>query len=580
MAQKNITKNPRIAELSLIFGLFAKTVKSVMLYPPDNPLPVKLKKAFSERFAAFLLLHGQVTISVKPGEFWGEGENILAEQPAEGEVLANLMHSCGIREITFSALTTAGEILSMLAAFTPARPEKAPSDEDLPGRLWEKRLPHIKFSIIAPPIMQGVNPGQFEIKDQTGSIEYREILPHQPGPDSLTEEQKKDERQSSQPQVQIVLEHLGPPQEWGKTEQREIQQRLAMEELTDPFSGELFILQEILLLCESEEAAFNDAITLLEKLFDEQLNNANLAACCRILAMAREVAEQLPRHRQQLLAMTDLAGDPARISLLFKAANATPQTSAMVFYNYLLYLDLSAFAVVVTRLAELEGPDLCRAFCRALEKKGKAALKLIGKALNDKRWFVVSQLISILGKIDDGRALDYLKKLLADPDSKVKKETLAALANIATPAASLLIAKVLPDDDLTVNIMALNYLARRPNKALLPVLRQGVEARNFAKKQDEEKKAWFTALAQAGRDEAVLILMKKINRFALFNRKILRAERIMAIEALGLCGKESVPFLKLLTGRRNRQIAQQAQEVLTGHRTTARPQATIGNRPG
>lgn len=580
MAQKNVAENPRIAELSLIFGLFAKTVKSVMLYPPDNPLPEKLKKSFSEKFAAFLLLHGPVTISIKPGELWCEGENILAEQPAEGEALATRMHSCGIREITFSALTTVGEILSMLAAFTPAIYEKAQSDEDLPGRLWEKKLLHIHFSIIAPPVMQGLNTSQFEIKDHTSSIEYQEILPNKPGSDNLTEEQKKDERQSSQPQVQIVLEHLGPPQEWGKSELREIQQRLAMEELIDPFSTELFILQEILLLCESEDAAFNDAVTLLEKLFDEQLNNANLAACCRILALAREMAEQLPRHRQQLLVVTECAGEPARISLLFKAANAAPQTSATAFSNYLSYLDLSAFTVVVTMLAKLEGADLCRAFCHALEEKGRAALKLIGKALNDKRWFVVSHLISILGKIDDRQALDYLKKLLANPDSKVKKETLAALANIATSAAFRLIAKVLPDDDITVNIMALNYLARGPNKALLPVLRQGVEARNFVKKQDEEKKAWFTALARAGGDEAVLILMKKINRFALLNRKILRTERIMAIEALGLCGKGAVPYLKLLTNRRNRQVSQKAQEVLTGHGATVQAQSTIGNRQG
>ncbi len=570
MAQKIVAENSTIAELSFIFGLFAKTFKSVMLYPADNPIPIKLKKIFSEKFAAFLLLHGPVTINIKPGEFWCNGENILAEQPAEEEVLATRMHSCGIREITFSALTTAEEILSMLEAFTSVLYEKTQSDEDLLGRLWEKKLPHISFSIIAPPIMQGLNTIDFEIQDLTSSIEYRDILPDKPESDNLTEEQRKDERQSFQPQAQIIVDHLRPPQEWKKTELRKIQQMLAMEELTDPLSIELFILQEILLLCASEDAAFYDTVPLLEKLFNEQLNNANLAGCCQILALAREMAEQLPIHRKQLLAVTGYAGDPARIALLFKAANAAPQTSATAFHNYLSYLELSAFTAVVAMLAELEGPDLCLAFCRALEKKGKAALKLIGKALNDKRCFVVSHLISILGKVDDGQALDYLKKLLANPDSQIKKEALAALANIATPAAYRLIAKVLPTDDITVNIMALNSLARCPDKSLLTVLRQGVDASNFAKKQDEEKKAWLTTLARVGHDDAILILMQKINHFALWNRKSLRAERIMAIEALGQCGKEAIPFLKLLTGRRNRQVSQKAQEVLTGHGSTIR----------
>lgn len=571
--ERAAAEKPKLDELKFLFGLFSKTVKTVMLYPPDNPLPKEFKKNFSEKFSAFLSAQGPVTLSVKPGEFWCGEEKIFVESSRE-ESIATRMHADGIREVTFAAETGGGEILSFLETFreTAAAADKSGASEngqtgdDLVARLWEKELPHVRFAVVESPLMQQLDSSPFEIKKHdSGKIEYSEIALEEPGEGELGEEQKKDEKQSFQPQVKAIVEALGNPQDLEKEELEGIRERLLKEIHFEPLSQQLFVLKETLYL-EDQKPAFDETATLLEKLFEEQLQSGDFAACIRILNMAREVGdavgEESPQRRERLRMLFTRAGDRARIALLVKAANANPEASVEAFQTYLSHMGRPAFANMVAMLGDLESFAFRKAVCDALEERGIEVLDIVGNAVFDKRWFVVRNVTAVLGKIGGERALDYLKKPLAHPDSRVKKEALAALVRIGTPKAYLLLAESLDDADEKVRVMALAHLARCNLKELLAPLEQGMEAKDFSKKSEDEKKAWFTAAARTGQEEAVLPLVNKIQRFSFFGRKALQAEKLLAVEALGYCGNAAASFLSNLAGSREKEIARKAQEAL------------------
>jgi HEAT repeat protein len=123
-------------------------------------------------------------------------------------------------------------------------------------------------------------------------------------------------------------------------------------------------------------------------------------------------------------------------------------------------------------------------------------------------------------------------------------------------------AEALKDHDEKIRITALKYLAQCGQKELLQPLAAGMEAKNFSKKTDEEKQAWFEAAAKVGLEEAVLPLVKRINRFSLFKSQALKREKLLAVGALGLCGNAAASFLASLAGKGDREIARKAQEAL------------------
>ena len=572
--EKATLEKPKIDELKFLFGLFSKTVKTVMLYPPDNPLPKEFKKNFSEKFCGFLAAAGPLTLTVKPGEFWCLNEKIFVESTRE-ESIATRMHTDGIREVTFGAQTAPEEVLGFLETFREmaeahekaAAGEHVPHHDDLVSRLWEKEFRHLRFAVVEAPIMQTLDTTPFEIKkEEGGKIEYSEIALEEGAQEPLTEEEKKDERQSSQPQVRAIVESLGDPQNLKNEELEGILERLAREAAFDPFEMQLFILREILLL-EGERPAFDETVSLLEKLFEEQLKNGNFSTCSKILTVASEVGylvgEEHPQRRERMRTLAARAGDRARVALLVRAVNANPEASVADFKTYLSFMGRAAFANMVAMLGDLESFAFRRAVCEALETKGSEVLDIVGNAVFDKRWFVVRNVTSVLGKIGGERALDYLKKPLAHPDKRVKKEALSALARIGVAKAYLLLAEALRDADEKIRIMALQYLARCNKKELLAPLVAGMEAKDFSKKSEEEKKAWFEAAARVGLEEAVLPLVNKIKRFSLFGRKALVAEKLLAVEALGFCGNAAASFLSSLAGSRDKEIARRAQEALS-----------------
>jgi len=575
--EKIVGDKAKIEELKFLFGLFSKTVKIVVLYPPDNPLPKEFKKNFSEKFAAFLASQGTITLTIKPGEFWCENEKVFVETSRE-ESIASRMHTDGIREVTFSAETTADEILSFLEAFREvaqikgekpvdsAKTEEAP--DDLVTKLWEKELVHIRFQVVESPVTQSLDLTPYEVVPaEIEQTVYREIILEENGEGNgtLTDEQKQDPRQTFNPQVRTLIENLGNPQELEKEEVQGIKERLALEANFDPFSQELFILKEILLQ-ENQKAEFDETVSIFRKLFDERLEKADFSGCHKLLTAAREVGdlvgEESPRKREKLLELQQRAGDRNRIATVVKAANTIPDASAEHFETYLSGLGRTAFTHMVGMLGDLESFAFRRAVCRVLEARGIEVLDLVGNAVYDKRWFVVRNVTAVLGKIGGERAIDYLKKPLIHPDPRVKKEALTALAHVATPKAYLLMAEALRDDDEKVRIMVLKYLAQCRKKELLTPLAEGMEEKHFSKKSDEEKRAWFLAAAKTGQEEAVLPLVKKIKQFSFFERRELRNEKLLAVEALGFCGNAAASFLSSLAGKKDREMAHKAQEAL------------------
>jgi HEAT repeat protein len=95
-----------------------------------------------------------------------------------------------------------------------------------------------------------------------------------------------------------------------------------------------------------------------------------------------------------------------------------------------------------------------RSFMDAMLAQGPLALEMAQAMVEDPRWFVVRNGVSLLGEIGGGDAVSHLTGTLANSDSRVRRETVQALAKLGGEDAQQLLLGMLGDQEAEVRAMA------------------------------------------------------------------------------------------------------------------------------
>lgn len=88
----------------------------------------------------------------------------------------------------------------------------------------------------------------------------------------------------------------------------------------------------------------------------------------------------------------------------------------------------------------------------------------LGAFASDPRWYFVRNVVSLLGSTRDPAALQYLNRTLRHADTRVRRETIRALASIHDRLADEMLAAALGDDDAQNVSLAARYLGSLGSK--------------------------------------------------------------------------------------------------------------------
>lgn len=137
----------------------------------------------------------------------------------------------------------------------------------------------------------------------------------------------------------------------------------------------------------------------------------------------------------------------------------------------------------------------------------------LGIHVSDSRWFVVRNVVSVLGSTKSSATLSYLQRTMRHPESRVRRETVRALAGIPDRVATDMLIALLDDEDAQNVQLAARYLG------------------------------------SAGTPTAIAALEKVARGEGRGNRDM--GPRVESIEALGRIGDpRALPTLEALAGRR------------------------------
>ncbi|HSG05345.1 MAG TPA: HEAT repeat domain-containing protein, partial [Nitrospiria bacterium] len=261
----------------------------------------------------------------------------------------------------------------------------------------------------------------------------------------------------------------------------------------------------------------------------------------------------------------DQVGEPKPMREIEDVLNHWGREETETVLEFFKQLSPNATYSLVELLGRLTQMKIRRMVCEALIVLAKDNPEPLIQRLSDSRWFVVRNLIFILGKIGDERVVDHFRPLVEHREIKVRKELVHTLESFKGPKAQDLLRWFLDDSDSQIRVQAVRVLAQNGYQGALGTLEDMVEEPSFLEKDLSEKKEFFEAMGKIG-GEQVIPKMKGLIRkgkSAWFNKGPNEELGVCAVSALkGIATEEAKAILKEGQGYSNKTIQEACRKAL------------------
>jgi HEAT repeat protein len=242
--------------------------------------------------------------------------------------------------------------------------------------------------------------------------------------------------------------------------------------------------------------------------------------------------------------LEQITAGPTTDFLLQQLEQRDPSGSEMI-YRVLRQLGTKVVYVLVQRLCIANSLLARKALATAIIKIGPAAIPPLVAALQDERWYVVRNMVAILGEICSQECVGELQHAVNHADPRVRKETIRSLLNIGGKEAESTIIDMLDDRDTTIVKQAILSLGIMKSQLAVQPLIGIVAQRDLFMKSLPLKKEALQALGRIGDRRATPYLTGLLQKWHWFAWSRWQELKIAAAAALGQLGDEAaIPALK------------------------------------
>lgn len=518
-----------------IIDALTKAIKISKIYPSNNPIYQKfINELLKEKYDGYITEYGSLKLRLTQSKLIYNGAEVY-DNPDRLENIALKLYTDGIREITFHEGLENSELLSFLDALnTNLDPEK--TDDDMVTLLWEKNMQHITYFVIEEAAAEGEGSAAADLARRAPLAEFV----REPAMDAskklhleaqsgmpVTEEKSKQQAAPEMPVYSIYT----------LTEDEIEQLKKEKEAEENPaFTFKIMdILYEILYM-EREFNAFSEVVDTLEKALDLLISRADLLRAGRLLKNLREISAAKEKFSEEelnrIVRAIDRVGDAVRIKELGDMLSKNQTIDMNALASYLSLLNKNS-AIPMLELLEIDNRNIRRIVCDVITGLVKDDIDLLGRKISDRRWYIVRNIAYVLGRINNPRSIEHLKRAIKYDEPRVRIEVIRSLASIGGEAASELLITLLGDKDAQVRIHAVRSLALLNHKKAVEPLINYINQEAFKKADFTEKKEFFEAIGKLGANEALPFLKGILTKRPWFFRRTSQDE-LRACAAFGL----------------------------------------------
>jgi HEAT repeat protein len=511
-----------------------RTVKAMRMYLPNNPTLHKFQGDLEGRTWSVLKEIGDITLTVQQFDFLFENYSVY-HNAAREDSLAFRFYADGVREITIKEGLEPPELRGLLDVLK--RSTDGPSgQDDVVTLLWERDFRHIEYVYI--PLDELIDAASSAPKGREEEAEVSsEPGAGLPWPGSVAaDEEGPDATGSAGPGGQVAAERSD---DWAPEasvdsawdEAASVQFRMTDEELATleagireeearPLGSEVLEIVAAILESEEEPAGFLESAVAFQRFIELAIEEADIARANALLARLKTIAaKKAERHADFAGIAEQVIREIGRPSFLAQAAptlNAHPEIDPAVLTNFLIQLGSGAAPAVCDLLGQVNHVKHRRALCEALATSCRDDVEILIGRLGDSRWYVIRNVVYVLGRIAHQGVERALDRALHHEDVRVRKEAVRALGKIESPTSRAYLISAFRDADAGVRVQAATTLAAKRDERAAQSILQVIGAPEFPRRDLGERQAFFEALGRSGSDALVPQLSATLTKGTLF----------------------------------------------------------------
>jgi HEAT repeat protein len=504
-----------------------KAKKILRMYPSNNPIYSNTLGDCSDKFREFFFLRDKLDLKIRQNEILFDAEPVYSNTEKEDN-LALFFFKDGLRELSFTGGLGREEVEDFLKIVSLDFDREA-LDDDIVTLFWEKDFQNIKYVVDETVLVD---------EDDYEARAIAELKEKETEEDNLLkayEDAFKEEEvvkdvsivPLADKDLQLLLKELE-------------------KDALDKTEKLIHILFEMFHLSENK-ADLEDLADFFTNTIEFCIGRGDITLVTSLLSRLKAMAEDASCEdaiRKCAKRIILFAGTETVIHLLGEVLDSGQEVDERVFDDFVKFLDRNAIVPFMKILGDLQSIHSRKVVIDALIFLGSKDIVTLARGLTDDRWYVVRNIIYILRKIGDKRAVDYLLKTVKHGDLRVRKEVIRTLGELGGGGVLQALRECLDDDELEVRSAALKALANMGSEAAKRIVINRISDKNFRDRDFEEKKEHYEALSQWKDSEVFSFLASTLKHRTFFGRAKTDEGRACAAYCLGLLGnKDALPLL-------------------------------------
>jgi HEAT repeat protein len=338
--------------------------------------------------------------------------------------------------------------------------------------------------------------------------------------DKLMEELKREEEHQVQEDEVIVIDKA-PIEMDEKIEEEDIDTLLKALEQT------------------AELAEYRDINQRILRKINELVKNQRLVYAEKTIKLYAHHIEYPPGGDQDIKEIAtsgiiELA-DEDIIELYVRKFGSKSLQERMEAQTVLLVLGETGVGKILDALTEEKNLIVRKAMVDLVIKIGDPAIPIIVKYLNDDRWYVIRNMITILGGIGNEEVAPFIASTLQNPDPRVKKEALKALSKNPSPISITALGECCFDGDENIATIAITALGTKKEDKATQFLQKRFSTNRFIYHDYRISMEIIESLKKIGIDSAVLVL----RNIATYN-PLIKPKRMKELKSTAVQGIEKI----------------------------------------
>ncbi|MBC7248396.1 MAG: HEAT repeat domain-containing protein [Actinobacteria bacterium] len=226
--------------------------------------------------------------------------------------------------------------------------------------------------------------------------------------------------------------------------------------------------------------------------------------------------------RAELERLLEEASDRDILDRLIKAASAARRDPGTVwgFTRFIEQLGERGILAMIDTLGREESMSVRKFIIDVLAVVARDRLSLLASYLDDPRWYLVRNIVTVMARVRSPLVMEYLDRALQYPNPKVKAEAVRAAGLTGGYEAEQLLMKGLQDGEENVRILCIRWLGRLQVARAANRLVAMLEDKEPGGESPRVKREIIECLGKIGGPEA----FDEISRYAGRQRFFFRAE--------------------------------------------------------